>query len=90
MEEQFKKYTHDLIFLTFGFEPLISVTEVPGSVIQITLDGTEHERQQMMGRGAANFQALKLLLRCFARRNGFFSYLYIKHPDGLTHSNITE
>jgi predicted RNA-binding protein Jag len=83
MKTKFEDYVTTIISATFGFTPKVEILELPNLVIQCTLDGSDVERAEMMGKEAKNFQALKMLLRCFARRNGRFSFLYILPPKGV-------
>ena len=68
MIENFEKYLQTILHATFSFYPIIEVTELPGKVISCTLDGTPKERAEMMGKEAHTFQAIKMLLRVFARK----------------------
>ena len=79
-QKWFSAYVKQIINLTFGFEPEVVVTFTSTATVQITLDGTPYQKSEMMGKGGQHFQSIKMLLRAFARKNGFFAYLYIK-PD---------
>jgi hypothetical protein len=47
------------------------------STIAIILDGTAPQRALMMGREAKTLNALKMLLRAFARQKDYFALLFI-------------
>ena len=78
MNELFTNYTITIIRETFGFTPAVDILELPGKVIQVTLDGLPQERKEMMGKEAHTFQALKLLMKIFAHKHDRLAFLYIR------------
>jgi len=81
LEREFKAYIEQICSLTFGFVPKTEVNFPTDGTVQVILDGSPVERSSLMGKDARNFQALKMLLRIFARKRNLFSYLYIKVND---------
>lgn len=83
MNEAIKQYVEILIEMTYGFRPIVEVN-TNDVLTYITLDGAPEERQQLMGRDATNFKAIKILVRIFCKRNGVNPYLYIKNAADRT------
>lgn len=84
LEALFKTYMENLILDTFGFMPKVTVVQQVYNVYNITLDGDDTERRMMMGKGAANFQILKGMVRLFARKNQAYAFLFIAHHESYT------
>lgn len=84
----FEAYIKEIITLTFGFTPTVQIDFPTKGMVQVTLDGTPVQRSQLMGNDSLNFQNIKMLLRIFARRNGYFSKLYVK-PEYDEYGNPT-
>ena len=76
-EQLFVTYITQLVEITYGFTPQVSISMPDPTKVAIVLDGNEIERSMMMGRKASNFKAIKMLFRTFCRRHGYFSYLFI-------------
>jgi hypothetical protein len=77
-EKYFRAYITQIIEFTFGFTPSVSIIFPSEKNVQVTVDGTQLQRAAMMGKQSQHYQSLKLLLRVFAKRNGYFSDFYIK------------
>ena len=73
----FEGYIKGLIQLTYGFEPTVWTEYPEAGKVSIVIDGSEVERSIIMGREGNNFRAVKFLFKEFARRHGFFAYLFI-------------
>jgi hypothetical protein len=74
-------YLRILVETTYGFTPVLDITERPDKMIRVLFGGNPFERSMLMGKEARNFQALKHLLRIFARRHGYFCELYVRSAN---------
>ena len=81
MSEIFTKYITDIIFMTFGFKPLVRVDTPNDGVYKVYLDGNEEQRKQMMGYHAQNFHALKQMLICFSKKYNVYVFLYLEFNE---------
>lgn len=79
-EKYFRAYISQIIELTFGFTPIVIIDFPSKNTLQVTLDGEESQRAQMMGREGKNLHALKMLFRIYAKRNDYSSAIYVKPP----------
>lgn len=78
MKAEFENYITSIISSTFGFVPKVEVIELPNKMMNIIVDGSPMQRAEIMGREAKNFQSIKMLLRAFSRKRGYYSYFYLK------------
>lgn len=75
--KDFEAYIKQIILLTYGWEPIVTVTRPELDRIAIVIDGTSFQKAQIMGKDASNFHALKTLTRVLSQRLGYFVYIFI-------------
>ncbi len=87
--KEFEQFVVVLVDMSMGFRPLVKAIESETGRMSLVLDGSPLERSIMMGTEARTFQAIKHLLRLFARRQGYFVELFVKPSDGYFNKTIT-
>ena len=78
IEQILGDYLNNIIYITFGFNPIIETEMLEDRKVKIVLDGEDSHRALMMGKGAENLHAIKAMVRIYSKRYGYQVHLYIK------------
>lgn len=78
MSKKLKTFIESIVFLIFGFTPIVSCFENKDNAMIVTLDGNDIEKRMLMGKMAQNLKALKMMIRIYGRRNGYSIEIFIK------------